>query len=349
MVVLATVLCEGCISEEVSAITPTAKLTTTSTATPTTTTKETLSTSTLCLEVISPATADQVELLHTLNGHDDRIYGLDFSSDGSFLASGSWDGTIGLWDVASWQEVQAFDEHGDWDVFFAPNDEHVASTCGAIWNIVSGEKVQSLNGSGLHVTFSPDGKWMASAGFNAPINVWEVKTGQIVQTLRGHTDRVFGLAFSPDSRLIASGSGMGLTDVSDFTVRVWDVETGQERHVFQGHRGDIHAVAFSPDGTLVASASTDYSVRLWDVRSGELLHTLHHGNGLWDVAFSPDGTILASACCDRTVKLWDVSSGKLLHSLRHDDEVMTVTFSPGGMLLASGGYDHQIYLWGVSP
>jgi len=300
------------------------------------------------LEVISSATTDQVELLHTLSGHDDRIYGLDFSSNGRLLASGSWDGTIRVWDVASRQEVQAFDEHGDWDVFFAPDDEHVASIYGAIWNIVSGEKVQSLNASGFHVTFSPDGKWMASAGFNAPINVWDVETWQIVQTLKGHTDRVFGLVFSPDSTLIASGSGMGPSDVSDFTVRLWDVETGRERHVLQGHRGDVHAVAFSPGSTLVASASTDYAVRLWDVRSGELLHTLNHGNGLWDVAFSPDGTILASACCDRTVKLWDVASGKLLHSLRHGDEVMTVTFSPDGTLLASGGYDSQIYIWGIS-
>jgi WD40 repeat protein len=348
MLVLTTVLFVGCIREEDSTTTPIATPTTTLIATPTTTPTETLITSTPSLDVISSVTADQVELLHTLSGHDDRVYGLDFSSDGRLFVSGSWDGTIRVWDVALWQEVQAFDEHGDWDVFFAPDDEHVASIKGAIWNIVSGEKVQSLDVSGSRVTFSPDGKWMASAGFNAPINVWDVETWQVVQTLRGHTDRVFGLDFSPDSTLIASGSGMGPSDVSDFTVRLWDVETGQELQVFQGHWADVHAVAFSPGGTLVASASIDYSARLWDVRNGELLHTLNHGNGLWDVTFSPDGTILASACCDRTVKLWDVASGKLLQSLRHSDEVMTVAFSPDGTLLASGGYDNQIYLWGVS-
>jgi WD40 repeat protein len=296
---------------------------------------------------ITADTVDQVELIHTLKGHTDRVYGLDFSSDGRWLASGSWDGTIRVWDVASRQEMQAFDGHGDWDVFFAPDDEHVASVYGAIWNIASGEKVKSLNAGDFHVTFSPDGDWMASAGYNTPIELWDVETWQVAQTFEGHTDRVFGIAFSPDSTRLASGSGMGPSDVSDFTVRLWDVESGRERHVLQGHRGDVHAVAFSPDGTLIASASIDYTVRLWDVQSGEVVHTLNHRDGLWDVAFSPDGELLASAGVERQVRLWDVASGRSLRSLRHDDEVMAVAFSPDGTLLASGGYDNQVRLWGI--
>jgi len=296
---------------------------------------------------ITADTVDQVGRIHTLSEHTDRVYGLDFSSDGRWLASGSWDDTIRVWNVASRQEVQAFDERGDWDVFFAPDDEHVASVYGAIWNIASGEKVQSLNARDFHVTFSPDGVWMALAGYNAPIELWDVETWQVVRTLAGHTDRVFGIAFSPDSILLASGSGMGPSDVSDFTVRLWDVAGGRERHVLQGHRGDVHAVAFSPDGALLASASIDYTVRLWDVQSGEVVHTLNHRDGLWDVAFSPDGKLLASAGVEHQVRLWDVASGRLLRSLRHDDEVMAVAFSPDGTLLASGGYDHQVHLWGI--
>lgn len=298
--------------------------------------------------VISVDTVGQVERIYTFTEHTDRVYGLDFSSDGRLLASGSWDGTIRVWDVASRQEIRAFDDpDGGWDVFFAPDDGHVASIRGTIWDIASGERVRSLDVRGSRVTFSPDGSWMALVGFNAPIELWDVQTWQVVRELQGHTDRVFGIAFSPDSTLLASGSGMGPSDVSDFTVRLWDVEGGRELHVLQGHRGDVHAVAFSPDGTLLASASTDYTVRLWDVQSGELLHTLWHRDGLWDVAFSPDGKLLASAGVEHQVRLWDVVSGRLLRSLRHDDEVMAVAFSPDGTVLASGGYDHQVHLWGV--
>jgi WD40 repeat protein len=296
---------------------------------------------------ITTDTVDQLELVHTLSGHTDRVYGLDFSSDGRLLASGSHDGTIRVWDVESWREIQVFDARGDWDVFFAPDDRHVASETGAIWNLATGEKVRAANTDAGHVTFSPDGVWMASAGYNAPIELWDVETWQVVQTFEGHTDRVFGIAFSPDSTLLASGSGMGPSDVSDFTVRLWGVGGGRGRHVLHGHRGDVHAVTFSPDGTLVASASTDFTVRLWDVQSGEVVHTLHHGDGLWDVAFSPDGKLLASAGVERQVRLWDVTSGRMLRSFRQDDEVMAVAFSPDGTLLASGGYDNQVYLWGL--
>jgi len=72
---------------------------------------------------------------------------------------------------------------------------------------------------------------MASAGFNSPIEVWDVEAWQVVQTLAGHTDRVFGMAFSPDGTLLASGSGTGPTDVSDYLVKVWDIANGEEIHM----------------------------------------------------------------------------------------------------------------------
>jgi WD40 repeat protein len=296
---------------------------------------------------LSPETAEGIELLRTLEGHDGRIYALDFSSDGSLLASASHDGTIRLWDVETWQAAGAFEHSGDWAVYVAPDDAHVASENGTIWEIATGEQVRTLEGQNPHVAFSPDGVWMASAGLNAAIELWDVESWQLVRTLEGHTDRVFGMDFTPDGSLLASGSGLGPNDVSDFTVRVWDVMLGQEIHTLQAHRGDVHAVAFAPDGALLASASTDGTVKVWDVQSGQLVHTLRQGDGLYDVAFSPDGTLLASAGVDRTVKLWDVASGRALRTLRHGDEVMAVAFAPDGSLLASGGYDNVLYLWGI--
>ncbi|MGD2146760.1 MAG: WD40 repeat domain-containing protein [Anaerolineae bacterium] len=299
------------------------------------------------LIAITADTAGQVELLDTLTGHTDRVYGLAFSSGGGLLVSGSRDGTIRVWDVASRREIQTLDGTGDWDVYFARDDGHVASTEGTVWGVVSGEEVMSIDTRGARAACSPDGSWMGLAGYNAPIEVWDVERGQVVQTFEGHIDRVFGLAFSPDGSLLASGSGMGPSDVSDYTLKVWDLTSGRELRRLQGHSGDIHAVAFSPDSAMVASASTDYTVKLWDVQSGELVHTLRHRDGLWDVAFAPDGALLASGGVGRQVRLWDVASGQQLRSLRHGDEVMTVAFSPDGSLLAAAGYDNPVYLWGI--
>jgi WD40 repeat protein len=161
-----------------------------------------------------------VERLRTLSAHTDRVYGLDFSSDGRLLASGSWDGTIRLWDVETWQQIGLVNHDEQLQVFFVPDDAHVASANGTIVDVASGEIVHTPEGRNPRVTFSPDSAWMASAGYNAPIDIWDVKAWQVVQTLASHNDRVFGMAFSPDGRLLASGPGMGPSDVSDFVVKV---------------------------------------------------------------------------------------------------------------------------------
>jgi WD40 repeat protein len=103
--------------------------------------------------IISAGTADQVERLHTLNAHTDRVYGLDFSTDGRLLASGSWDGTIRLWNVETWQQVGLVNQDGQWQVFFAPDDAHVASANGTIVDVASGEIVHTPEGRNPHVTF----------------------------------------------------------------------------------------------------------------------------------------------------------------------------------------------------
>ena len=298
-------------------------------------------------KTIAPQTADQLELVATLSGHQSRVYGLNFSSDSAMLVSGDFDDTLLLWDVASQQQVQSFEQPGTWDAFFAPDDGHVASDHGAFWSLETGELVHALEGGRPRAAFSPNGALLASAGFNCPIELWDVDSWQVVRELEGHPDRVFGLAFSPDSFLLASGSGSGPTDVSEYTVKVWQVDPGIEVQTLAGHHGDIHAVAFSPDGNILASGSTDGSVRLWDLAQGTLLHRLGYGGGLYDVAFSASGEIVGGAGTARTVQLWDVESGRLLRSLRHADEVMALAFSPDGTLLASGGYDAQIYLWAL--
>jgi WD40 repeat protein/serine/threonine protein kinase len=168
---------------------------------------------------------------------------------------------------------------------------------------------------------------------------------RLAQYLHGHTDRVRTVAFSPDGRLIASGSG-------DNMVILWDTVRGtQLLPPLQGHTGAVNSVAFSPDGQILASGSADGTIRLWNTESGAALGEAleGHSDAVWSVAFSPDGQTVASSSADNTVRLWDISTGEAIGEPLegHTDIVFSVAFSPDGGLLASGGADNTVRLWDV--
>ena len=136
---------------------------------------------------------------------------------------------------------------------------------------------------------APDGTWLASAGDDGTVRIWDPHTGQARHTLTGHTDAVTAVAVAPDGTWLASAGGDG-------TVRIWDPPTGQARHTLTGHTGGVTALAVAPDGTWLASAGDDGTVRIWDPHTGQARHTLTgHTGGVTALAVAPDGTWLASA------------------------------------------------------
>src|SRR5262249_1795449 len=157
-------------------------------------------------------------------------------------------------------------------------------------------------------------------------------------TLRGHTGVVYGVAFSPDNRYLASGS-------VDNTVKVWDAQTYQEVRTLRGHTEGVWSVAFSQGG-LLATASADKTVKLWDAATGQVVRTFTKlRGGLRRIALSPDGRRLAT--CDRfaMVEVWDTTTEKPFRLLGHVGQVWGVTFSPDGKFLATAGVDETVKIW----
>jgi WD40 repeat protein len=340
-------------------------------------------------EAGTPQSGRGRRVLATLRGHMQGVNAVCFSPDGRLLATGADDGPIRLWDVQTHQprSVLPWPGQGVMSLAFSPDGGllaagSVASGRARLWHWASRKVMATLVGRGVAVNLalSPDGRWLATAGQDYTLQLWDLAAREEAATLRGHQASVTGVAFTPDSRSLISGSW-------DRTVKRWPVPppapdlfpahhspiaavafsrdgsrlaTADVRHAIQlwgwparrpiarftGHRRYIFALAVSPDGRWVASGSFDGTVRLWD--AGARQGRRKWKKSLWGspVAFSPDGKLLAMAGDESTARLWDLAADQEHALLRgHTDDLRSVAFSPDGKLLASGGKDLNVRLW----
>ncbi|KAF8704283.1 WD domain, G-beta repeat, partial [Rhizoctonia solani] len=202
------------------------------------------------------------------------VTALAWSSNGDYIASGS-SGIVQLWNSRTGQEI--FDQHTRSSnrvtaLVFSPRDTHIAASSGMI------------------------------------VTIWDIKDMKANQSvLKGHTQPTTSISFSPNNKLIASGS-------EDTTVRVWEFQTG--KIVFsplKGHKAAVTSLDFSPDGARIASASRDMHICLWDLRSEALLFKILEGHtgAVLSIAFSHSGTHIVSGSSDTAIRIWDVRDDPL--------------------------------------
>ncbi len=286
------------------------------------------------------------------SGHTDGVQSVAFSSDGRFVASGSGDTTIKLWQVSDGKLLRTLEGHKSTVncVAFSPDGRIIASGSHdatiKLWQASNGKLLRTLESHKdciENIAFSLDGRIIASGSGDKTINLWQASDGKLLRTLEGHKSIVKSVAFSPDGSIIASGS-------YDTTIKLWQVSDGKLLRTLEGHKNAIYSVAFSPDGRTIASGLGDRTIKLWQVSDGRLLCTLEgHKDCLYSVAFSSDGSTIASGSSDKTIKLWQASDGRLLRTLEgHKFIVSSVAFSPAGRTIASGSGDKTIKLWQVS-
>ncbi len=285
----------------------------------------------------------------TLRGHEDQVYAVAVSPDGTLYASGGNDERLRLWDAATGALLASVQAHGGpfgvQAVAFHPTGEWIA-TCGSdnavkLWRVQPLELARSFTGHTSFVSslaFEPEGTRLCSGGFDFTLRVWDLESGEELLIRRAHKDLVTAVDFHPTGRTI-------LTAGHDGTVSLWNAFDLEPLRSYVGGGQHLQSVDFAPDGDRFVSGDLSGQVRVWDTSTGEVLSEATHRDGVMDVAFQGDGRHVASAGLDGVVKLWNATTGERTHRFAgHEGAVRCVAFGPEGKVVSSG-QDGLLKVW----
>lgn len=281
----------------------------------------------------------------SIEAHSSAIRSVNFSPDGTLLATGSADRNIKIWNLHG-DKLQILKGHTDpiRSVCFSPDSKTLlsASLDSTVrqWQIERrAQQILSGHSAAVRsVTFSPDGLRLASGSLDDQMKIWDLQ-GNELQTIVGDND-ILSVSFSPDGNHLLVGSG-------DSVISLWTLgsDSHQVLQTFTGHSTAVWSVDFSADGQKIVSGSSDKSIKLWQVDGTELATFKGHKSTVWTVRFSPDGQKIISGSGDDTIKLWSIDGTELQTLRGHRGAVWSVCFSPDGQHILSGSGDSTLKLW----
>jgi len=303
-------------------------------------------------------------LRRVLTGHGDQVTAVETAPDGSWIATASKDGTVRIWDTATWQQRAVLTGHDEGPLMAtAPDGSWLATTSRdetvRIWDTVTGQKlavlachrstvrakrvlytiagekdaIPRLYAGVSTVAVASDGSWLATAcERDWRVRIWDTATWQQRAVLTGHRRRVFEMAVSPDGSWLATASGR------DRGVRIWDSATWQQRAALTSHFPcwGFRPLHVASDASWLATWDLDGSARIWDTATWRQRATLasHGERGLGLYAAAPDGSRLATSDADGSVRVWDARTGQMQAQMRLDEDIRSLEWiGPGAIAL----------------
>jgi len=253
---------------------------------------------------------DSGKLLQTLNGHTDRVWDVDFSSDGKYLLSAG-DSTVRLWDSYSGKLITILGKHSK-----------------GVSNVI----------------FSPNGKKAVSGGYSGKLKFWDIANRTLIKELlptQTFSPFITALTFSSDGETFISGDFGG-------TIRIWNGRTGKLIKIIQS-KSMVSDIAYFPNKNYIASVHREGKIRIWNINTGKLLRRISaHDRPISTVSISKDGSKIMTGAGDSQVKIWDsVTFNKLASFYAHTGFVQAAFFVDRDTHILTGGYDNIVKKWSI--
>ena len=291
------------------------------------------------------------EVRASFERHNGPVAAVAALASGNAAVSGSTDGTLRTWDIASGgclATVQGANL-GAYAVAASTDGNRVAAGCkdGVIreFTLPDGELIRELSGHRGYVrslVYAPAGDRLVSSGGDGGIWVWGMAQDEPLQVLKGHRGGALSVAVSADGKSALSGG-------RDGTVRYWDLQKGSLLQTCKGHRGWVHAVAFAGDSGHGLSAARDGKIIKWDLATGEVLAEMANGAWVYALACAADGKTACAGGSDDKITCWDLAKGEKIATFAgHKGDILSLALTPDGERLISASQDTTLLVWEMS-